>query len=52
MYGKTSIVGVGLGTGGVATTGFGIAWYAVAASILIVGGLLLARWGRRRGATH
>lgn len=50
MYGKTSIVGVTLGTGGLAATGFGIVWYAVAASILIVGGLLLTRWGRRRGA--
>ena len=52
MYGKTSIAGVTLGTGGVAATGFGVAWYVVAASILIVGGLLLARWGHRRGATH
>lgn len=50
MYGKTSIVGITMGTGGLASTGFGIAWYVVAASVLLVGGLLLTRWGRRRGA--
>jgi hypothetical protein len=52
MYGKTSIVGVTIGTGGLAATGFGVVWYAVAASILIVGGLLLMRWGHRRGAAR
>jgi hypothetical protein len=52
MYGKTAIVGVTIGTGGLASTGFGIAWYAVAASMLLVGGLLLVRWGRRRGASR
>lgn len=52
MYGKTSIVGVTVGTGGLAATGFGLAWYAVAVSVLIVSGLLLMRWGRRRGAAR
>lgn len=50
MYGKTSVLGLTAGTGGLASTGFGITWYAVTASILLVGGLLLMRWGRRRGA--
>lgn len=49
MYGKLGIVGV---TGGLATTGFSTAWYVVLASVLIVTGMLLARWGRRRGATR
>jgi hypothetical protein len=52
MYGKTAVVGVAAGTGGLASTGFGIAWYVVAASVLLVGGLLLMRWGHRRGATR
>jgi hypothetical protein len=52
MYGKTAVVGVTGGTGGLASTGFGITWYVVAASVLLIGGLLLMRWGRRRGATH
>ena len=49
MYGKGSIVGV---TGGLAATGFGVMWFSVAASVLIVGGLLMTRWGRRRGAAR
>jgi hypothetical protein len=48
MYGKTGVVAV---TGGLAATGFGLAWYVVLASALLVSGLLLARWGRRRGAS-
>jgi hypothetical protein len=49
MYGKTGIVG---GAGGLAATGFGVTWYVVLASLLIIGGLLFARWGLRRGAAH
>ena len=52
MYGKTSIVGVTLGSGGLAATGFGVAWYAVSAALLIVGGVLLRRWTHRRAATR
>ncbi|MDT4912940.1 MAG: hypothetical protein QOC66_2068 [Pseudonocardiales bacterium] len=51
MYGKTGIVGVTIGTGGLASTGFGTAWWVVAATLLLVSGLLLTRWGRRRGAS-
>ena len=50
MYGKTAVLGTTIGAGGLASTGFGITWYVVAASILIVGGLLLARFGHRRAA--
>ena len=52
MYQRTGIAGVTAGTGGVASTGFGASWFVVVAVMLIVGGLLLARWGRRRGASH
>lgn len=52
MYGKTGIVGGALGAGGLAATGFGIIWYATAAAVLIIGGLLLMRWGHRRGSTR
>jgi hypothetical protein len=46
MYGKSGIVGV---TGGLAATGFASAWYLLLASTLVLSGLLLLRWGRRRG---
>jgi hypothetical protein len=52
MYGKTGIAGVTAGTGGIASTGFGASWYVAVAVTLIVAGLLLVRWGRRRGASH
>ena len=52
MYGKTGIVGVTAGTGGLAATGFGLTWYVIAASMLLISGLLLARWGHRRGASR
>jgi hypothetical protein len=52
MYGKTGILGVTAGTGGLAATGLGITSYVVLASLLIIGGLLFARWGRRRGAAR
>ena len=49
MYGKTGIVGTAA-TGGLATTGFATTWYIAVAVLLIVGGLMMARWGRQRGA--
>jgi len=52
MYGKTGIVGGVVGTGGLAATGFGVIWYTSAAAIVIIGGLLLMRLGRRRGAVR
>jgi len=52
MYARTGIAGVTAGTGGIAATGFGATWFVVLAVMLIVGGLLFARWGRRRGASH
>ncbi|MCW2647706.1 MAG: hypothetical protein QOG07_2550 [Pseudonocardiales bacterium] len=53
MYGKTPAVGFGLTTSSLttsslATTGFAVAWYVELALVLLVGGLLLMRWGRRR----
>ena len=50
MYTSPTVIGVGVGAGGLAATGFGVAWYVVVASVLIVGGLLLLRLGHRRGA--
>lgn len=50
MYGKTSVVGLSASSGGLAFTGFSLAWYVIAASIFIVGGLLMIRFGRRRAA--
>ena len=52
MYGNLGILGVTVGTGGIASTGFSSSWYLVSALMLIVGGLLLTRWGRRRGASR
>lgn len=51
MYGKTGIVGVTIGTGGLASTGFAVSWFVIAAAVLVVSGLLLLRWGRRRSAS-
>ena len=50
MYGKTPAVGFGLTTTSLATTGFAVAWYVELALVLLVGGLLLMRWGRRRAS--
>lgn len=50
MYGKTGIVGTAATGGGLAATGFATTWYVTVAVLLIVGGLFLLRWGRRRGA--
>ena len=50
MYGKTSVVGITAGGGILAVTGFGVAFYFVVASILIMSGLILVRFGRRRAA--
>ena len=47
MYGKTGIVGVTIGSGGLAHTGFDVSWFVIAGSILLFSGLLLLRWGRR-----
>lgn len=52
MYGKTSVLGISLGTGGLAGTGFGIAWFVVTAAILLLGGMLLLRSGHRRAASR
>ena len=52
MYAKTSVLGLSVGASGLAFTGFGVSWFVVAASILIVGGLLFVRFGRRRAARH
>jgi hypothetical protein len=49
MYGKTPAVAFGLTSTGLATTGFAVAWFVELALVLLVGGLLLLRWGRRRG---
>lgn len=48
MYGTAGTAGVTVGAGGLAYTGFGVAWYVIAASILLVSGMLLLRFGRRR----
>jgi hypothetical protein len=50
MYGKASAVGLTGSAGILAVTGFGLAFYLVVASILILSGLVLARFGRRRAA--
>ena len=50
MYGRTPYVGFGLTTSSLATTGIALAWYIELAVVLLVGGLLLIRWGRRRAA--
>jgi hypothetical protein len=52
MYGKTSVVGVTIGSGGLAATGFGVAWYVLTATVLLIGGVLLVRWTHRRAATR
>lgn len=52
MYGTRGVAGVTAGTGGIASTGFGSSWFLVLAVTLIVGGFLLTRWGRRRGAAR
>jgi len=48
MYGTVGTAGVAGGAGGLAYTGFGAAWYVVAAVILLVAGMLMVRFGRRR----
>lgn len=50
MYTSTGVVGVTAGAGTLAFTGFGITWFVLAAVILIFGGLLALRSGRRRAA--
>ena len=52
MYARTGILGTTVGAGGLAATGFGASWFIVFGVALIAGGLLLARWGRRRRASH
>lgn len=44
MYGTAG----GATAGGLAYTGFAMGWYTIAATILLVGGILLLRFGRRR----
>ena len=50
MYGKTSVLGITSSAGVLAVTGFGLAFYLVVAFTLILGGLVLLRFGRRRAA--
>ena len=50
MYTKTSVLGLSIGAGSLPFTGFAIGWYVVAATVLLVGGLLVMRVARRRGA--
>jgi LPXTG-motif cell wall-anchored protein len=52
MYGRFGIAGITVGTGGLASTGFATGWFVAVAVMLIAGGLLLARMGRRRGASR
>ena len=50
MYGKASVVGITGSAGILAVTGFGLAFYVVVASTLLLSGLVLIRFGRRRAA--
>jgi hypothetical protein len=43
-----AVLGASVGVGGLAFTGFNVAWYVIVASLLIVSGLLLLRLGHRR----
>jgi len=45
-----AVLGASVGVGGLAFTGFNVAWYIIIASFLIVSGLLLLRLGHRRAA--
>jgi hypothetical protein len=49
MYGR-SVGGLAVGSGALAVTGFGIAFYVLLATILMLTGSLLVRFGRRRAA--
>ena len=50
MYTKTSVLGLSIGAGSLPFTGFAVGLYVVAATLLLVGGLLVMRVARRRGA--
>jgi LPXTG-motif cell wall-anchored protein len=52
MYGKTTVATVVIGTGRLASTGFGTTAYICLGVILLLGGALLLRWGRRRVAAR
>lgn len=50
MYGNSSVLGVSVAAGGLAATGFGLTWYVLIGTFLLLSGLLLVRFGRRRSA--
>lgn len=50
MYTKTSVLGLSIGAGSLPFTGFAVGMYVVAATVMVVGGFLLMRIARRRGA--
>jgi hypothetical protein len=53
MYSSpTALIGATVAAGGLAFTGFNVAWYVITASFLIASGLLLLRLGHRRAAQH
>jgi len=47
MYGTAITTGAGSG-GALAYTGFGVGGFVIVALILLVGGMLMVRFGRRR----
>jgi len=50
MYTKTPVLGLGVGAGSLPFTGFGVGFYVVAGTVLVLGGLLLMRLAHRRAA--
>jgi hypothetical protein len=50
MYASTAVLAASAGVTGLAFTGFPVARYVIAASLLIFTGLLLLRLGHRRAA--
>lgn len=50
MYTSSAVGSVAAGAGTLAFTGFGVIWFVVAGVMLMLGGMLLLRAGRRRGA--
>jgi hypothetical protein len=52
MYTSSAVAGTATGAGALAFTGFSIASFVIVGVILVVGGMLLVRVGRRRAARH